>query len=101
MNMQQMVQAMNKMQRQYEKERKVLDEKEFKYVANGAVEVVLKGDNTLSSITFVDPEILKEDPEMVQDMIKLAFDGAKDLLDKAEEELANKFQKNAMGGLPF
>ena len=101
MNMQQMVQAMNKMQRQYEKERKVLDEKEFKYVANGAVEVVLKGDNTLSSITFVDPEILKEDPEMVQDMIKLAFDGSKDLLDKAEEELANKFQKSAMGGLPF
>ena len=101
MNMQQMVQAMNKMQRQYEKERKVLDEKEFKYIANGAVEVVLKGDNTLSSITFVDPEILKEDPEMVQDMIKLAFDGAKDLLDKAEEELANKFKKSAMGGLPF
>ncbi len=101
MNMQQMVQAMNKMQRQYEKERKVLDAQEFKYVANGAVEVILKGDNSLVSVTFVDPEILKEDPEMVQDMIKLAFDGAKDLVDKADEELANKFQKSAMGGLPF
>lgn len=101
MNMQQMVQAMTKMQRQYEKERAILDKQEFKYVANGAVEVIIKGDYTLSSVTFVDPEILKEDPEMVQDMIKLAFDGAKELIDEAEEELAKKFQKNSMGGLPF
>lgn len=101
MNMQQMVQAMTKMQKQYEKERKVLDQKEFKYVANGAVEVIIQGDYTLKSVTFVDPEILKEDPEMIQDMIKLAFDGAKNLLDEAEEELAAKFQKNAVGGLPF
>lgn len=101
MNMQQMVQAMTKMQRQYEKERKLIDEKEFKYTANGAVEVVLKGNNTLVSVTFIDQDLLKEDPEMVQDMIKLAFDGAKNLVDQAEEELAAKFQKNAVGGLPF
>lgn len=101
MNMQQMIQAMNKAQRQYEKEKKILDEKDFVYTANGAVEVTLKGDYSLKEIKFVDADILKEDKEMVEDMIKLAFEGAKQLVDKASDELAEKLQKSTAGGLPF
>ena len=101
MNMQQMIQTMNKLQKQFEKERTILDEKEFEFTANGAVKVVLKGNYELVSVTFVDPEILKEDPEMVQDMIKIAYDGVKGLIEEAEDELSEKFNKTAKGGLPF
>ena len=101
MNMQQMIQAMNKVQRQYEKDKKVLDEKSFEYTANGAVKVTLKGDYSMVGIEFSDSEVLKEDAETVSDLIKLAYDGAKALVDKAGEELIEKYQKNAPGGLPF
>lgn len=101
MNMQQMIQAMNKVQRQYEKDKKVLDEKSFEYTANGVVTITLKGDYSMVGVSFADPEVLKEDPEMVSDLIKLAYDGAKALVDKAGEELLEKYQKNAAGGLPF
>ena len=73
MNMQQMIQAMNKVQRQYEKDKKVLDEKSFEYTANGAVKVTLKGDYSMVGIEFSDPEVLKEDAETVSDLIKLAY----------------------------
>lgn len=101
MNMQQMIQAMNKVQRQYEKDKKVLDDKSFEYTANGVVTVTLKGDYSMVGISFADPDVLKEDPEMVSDLIKLAYDGAKALIDKANDELVEKYQKNATGGLPF
>ncbi len=101
MNMQQMIQAMNKVQRQYEKDKKVLDDKSFEYTANGVVTVTLKGDYSMFGISFADPDVLKEDPEMVSDLIKLAYDGAKALIDKANDELVEKYQKNAAGGLPF
>lgn len=101
MNMQQMIQAMNKVQRQYEKDKKVLDDKSFEYTANGVVTVTLKGDYSMVGISFADPDVLKEDPEMVSDLIKLAYDGAKALIEKANDELVEKYQKNAAGGLPF
>lgn len=102
MNIQQIVQRMNKMQKEYEKKKAVLDEQEFTYTANGAIEVTLKGDYSLVGIKFIDQEILKEDPEMVQDMTKLAFDGAKDAVDEAGEKLAESLQKSAgVGGMPF
>ena len=37
MNMQQMVQQVQKMQRMYEKEHKILEETEFNYIANGVI----------------------------------------------------------------
>ena len=84
MNMQQMVQAMQKMQRQYEKEHKVLEE---------TLEMV--------SLEFIDQELLKDDPEMVSDMIKLAYNGARDQINDAEDALAAKFQQNNKGGMMF
>ena len=101
MNMQQMVQAMQKMQRQYEKEHKVLEETEFEYTANGAVKIVLKGNLEMVSLEFIDQELLKDDPEMVSDMIKLAYNGARDQINDAEDALAAKFQQNNKGGMIF
>ena len=101
MNMQQMVQAMQKMQRQYEKEHKILEETEFEYTANGAVKIVLKGNLEMVSLEFLDPELLKDDSEMVADMIKLAYESARDQINDAEDALAKKFQQNSKGGMMF
>ncbi|MBP5694796.1 MAG: YbaB/EbfC family nucleoid-associated protein [Bacilli bacterium] len=97
MNMQQMVQAMQKMQRQYEKEHKMLEETDFEYTANGAVKIVLKGNLEMVSLEFLDEELLKDDPEMVSDMIKLAYQGARSQIQAAEDALEAKFQQNAKG----
>ena len=101
MNMQQMVQAMQKLQRQYEKGHKLLEEKEFTYTANGAIRVVLKGNLEMVDIEILDDDLLKEKEDLVE-MIKLAYNGCKDQINEAEEELANKFQQaNHKGGFPF
>ena len=101
MNMQQMVQAMQKLQRQYEKEHKLLEEKEFTYTANGAIKITLKGNLEIVDIEILDDELLKEKEDLVE-MIKLAYNGCKDEVNNAEEELADKFQQaNRKGGFPF
>lgn len=101
MNMQQMVQAMQKLQRQYEKEHKLLEEKEFTNTANGAVTVTMKGNLDIVSIEILDDDLLKEKEDLVE-MIKLAYNGCKEQINDAEEALADKFQQaNRRGGFPF
>ncbi len=101
MNMQQMVQAMQKLQRQYEKEHKLLEEKEFTNTANGAVTVTMKGNLDIVSIEILDDDLLKEKEDLVE-MIKLAYNGCKEQINDAEEALADKFQQaNRKGGFPF
>ncbi|HBP44216.1 MAG TPA: hypothetical protein DEA28_03495 [Firmicutes bacterium] len=100
MNMQQMVQSMQKLQRQYEKEHKLLEEKEFTYTANSAIKLTLKGDMTFVSLEFLDKDILdKENADIISDMIKLAYDHIKEEINKAEEEIASKFK--VPGGFGF
>ena len=53
------------------------------------------------SLEFIDQELLKDDPEMVSDMIKLAYNGARDQINDAEDALAAKFQQNNKGGMMF
>lgn len=101
MNMQQMVQAMQKLQRQYEKEHKLQEEKEFTNTANGAISVTLKGNLEMVNIEILDDELLKEKEDLIE-MIKIAYNGCKDQISEAEDELANKFQQaNRTGGFPF
>ncbi len=101
MNMQQIVQQMTKMQRLYEKEHKQIEDKEYEFVANGVVKVVLKGNYELVSIEFIDKDAVKEDPEMVEDMIKIAYNGCKEQIESDEQTLADKFKKTAGGGMMF
>lgn len=100
MNMQQMIQAMNKMQRQYQKDLDILAEKEFEFTANGAVKIILTGSMDIVSIEFLDDDVL-EDKEMLQDMIKNAYAGAKQLVNDEENKLQEKYQGLAKGGMPF
>ncbi len=97
---QQMIQQMQRTQREFERKQKELDEKEFEYTANGAVKVVLKGNMDFVSIEFLDKDLLNQDDEdMLKDMIKLAYDGCKDLIDEANEKLASSFKINGMPGM--
>ena len=100
MNIQQMIQAMNKMQRQYQKDLDALADREFEYTANGAVKVTLKGSMEMVSIEFLDNDVL-EDKDMLSDMIKGAYQGAKALINAEEDKIQAKYQSMAKGGMPF
>lgn len=100
MNMQQMVQQMQKMQRQYEKDHKIIEETSFSYTANGAVKLTLKGDMSFESIEFLDKDILdKENEEMISDMIKVAYENVRKQVLDEEDKLAEKYK--SLGSLGF
>ena len=53
------------------------------------------------NIEILDDELLKEKEDLIE-MIKIAYNGCKDQISEAEDELANKFQQaNRTGGFPF
>lgn len=101
MNMQQMLQQVKKMQREYEKQHKILEETIFEGSANGVVKVYLKGDFTIDRIEILDDDILnKDDKDTLEESIKLAYQSAKDQIMSKEDELTAKFQKQP-GGMLF
>jgi len=101
MNMQQMIQAVQKMQREYSKEHAKLEETSFEYTANGLVKCVLKGNFTLEKLEILDPEALTSDnKEMLEEMIALAYNNCKDQIMAKEDELSAKYQKGP-GGMPL
>lgn len=99
MNMQQMVQAVQKMQREYEKAHKILEETSFEYTANGLVKCTLKGNFTMEKIEILDKDALS-DQDLIESTIILAYNGCKDKIMDEEDKLANKF-KGMNGGFPF
>ena len=101
MNMQQMVQAMQKTQREFNKEYAKLEAKEFKANANGVVEVVVMGDLSLKAVNILDDSILsKENKEELSDMICLAYKKCQEEIQKESDEISNKFKQGA-GGMMF
>ena len=81
MNMQQLMAQAQKMQRELQKAKDALAEKEFTVNKAGAVTVTVKGDKTVQKID-IDKDAL-EDKEMVEDMIVMALN---ELFDKIDEE---------------
>jgi len=99
--MQQMVQAMQKAQREFNKEYAKIEAKEYVGNANGAVEVKVMGDLSLKEVNILDDDLLKpENKEELSDMIVLAFTKCKEQITKESDELQAKFQKGA-GGMMF
>ena len=97
MNMQQLMAQAQKMQRELQKAKEALAEKEFTVNKAGAVTVTVKGDKSVQKIE-IDKDAL-EDKEMVEDMIVMAlnelFDKIDEENDAIEERLAGR------GGLDF
>ncbi len=102
MDFQKMVQAMQKVQRAYEKERGQLEEKEYSHTVSGAISITLKGNMTLVKLEILDDSLLSvENKEMLIDMITLAYTTVKDQIMKEDEELSAKYQNQSALGQMF
>ena len=102
MDFQRMIQQMQKVQRTYEKERKVLEEKEYSHTVSGAISITLKGNMTLVKLEILDDSLLSADnKDMLIDMISLAYTNVKDQIMKEDEELADKYQNQSTLGRMF
>ncbi|MFA6755386.1 MAG: YbaB/EbfC family nucleoid-associated protein [Bacilli bacterium] len=101
MNMQQMVQAMQRTKREYEKDYAKLEAKSFTENANGAVEVTLKGDFTLENINVLDNDLLKpENKDELTQMIILAYTKCKEAIGKESDAISAKYS-SPNGGMGF
>jgi DNA-binding YbaB/EbfC family protein len=90
-NMQQLMKQAQQMQKKMEDAQKELEAKEVTGTAGGGmVTVVATGKKTLKSIK-IEPEILKEDPEMVEDLIVAAVNQAMQQVDELTQ--------NTLGGI--
>lgn len=86
MNMQAMLMQAQKIQRELQKARAELASKEFVVEKGGAVKVTVLGNKTVKEVG-IDDNALKEDKEMVQDMIVLAINEAQEQIKAAEEDI--------------
>lgn len=85
-NMQQLMKQAQQMQKKMEDAQRELEAKEVTGTAGGGmVTVVATGKKTLKSIK-IEPEILKEDPEMVEDMIVAAVNQAMQQVDDLTQD---------------
>lgn len=101
MNMQQMLQQVKKLQREYEKAHKVLEETTFEGTSSGLIKVYLKGDFTLEKVEILDADALKDgDKDILEESITLAYKDAKEKIMAEEEKLNAQFQKMP-GGMFF
>ena len=98
MNMQQMMIQAQKMQRELQKLKDELAQKEFTVSKGGAVTVTLTGDKTVKSISVDKDAFDPDNKEMVEEMIALAINEALSQISEAEEQINSKIT-GGMGGL--
>ena len=100
MNMQQLMQQAQKMQREMEKAQKDLEAKEFEIVsAGGGIKVTITGSKVVKNIEIDEDIIDPEEKEMLQDMIVVAINEAISLVIKEEQKILAKQQANMR--MPF
>lgn len=88
--MQQMLMQAQRMQRELEKARAALAEQEFSVSKGGMVELVMKGDRTISSLS-IDPDALDaENKEMLEDAISMALNEALEQIQEASDAIEEK-----------
>ncbi len=97
MNMQQLMAQAQKMQRELQKAKDALAEKEFTVNKAGAVTVTVKGDKTVQKID-IDKDAL-EDKEMVEEMIVMALNELYEQIDEENDAIEEKLA--GRGGLGF
>ena len=69
MNMQQMIQQANKMQRELQKAKEALAEKEFTLSKGGLVTIVMAGDKNIRSINIEKDALEADNKEMIEETI--------------------------------
>ena len=98
MNMQQMIAQAQRMQRELQKAKDALKEKEFKVSKGGAVTVIVMGSKQIKSIDIDKDALSIENKEMIEEMIALAVNEANVQIDKENEEIEEKITGRS-GGL--
>jgi len=88
--MQAMLMQAQKMQRELNKAKEELANKEFTVTKGGVVKVVVLGDKTIQEIVIEEDAMNKEDKEMVEESMGLAINEAMEQIDKANEEINEK-----------
>ncbi len=97
MNMQSLMAQAQKIQRDISKKKEELDKAEFEGKSEW-VNIVLYGNKTIKSIRVLREELTdKDDIEMLQDMLKIAFDDAIKQIDSEYERVMGPYAN--MGGL--
>ena len=100
MNMQQLMQQAQKMQREMEKAQKDLEAKEFEIIsAGGGIKVIITGKKLIKNIEIDEDIIDPEEKEMLQDMIVVAINEAISKVVSEEQKIVARQQANMR--LPF
>ena len=95
MNMQQLMQQAQKMQREMEKAQKDLEAKEFEIIsAGGGIKVTITGAKVVKNIEIDEDIIDPEEKEMLQDMIVVAINEAISLVINEEQKILARQQAN-------
>lgn len=99
MNMQQMVQQAQRIQRELQKAMKQLEEKEFEISKAGMVTVKMYGSNKIISVVVDEDAFEKENKEMIEDMIAAAINELMDQIAAEKEAIEEKItgQKGGFG----
>jgi DNA-binding YbaB/EbfC family protein len=94
MNMQQLMQQAQKMQRQMKENQEKMEKTDFEGLAGGgAVSIVMNGLYVVKSVK-IKPELAdKDEVDMLQDMLVVAFNNAKEKIDSS-----NRSNLGTMGG---
>ena len=87
MNMQAMLAQAQKMQRDLKRAHEELAEKEFVVSKNGLVTVTVYGDKQLKSVDIDEDALEKDNKEMIEEAIVLAYNDALEQIENAIEEI--------------
>ena len=96
MNMQQMMAQAQKMKRELQKALNELATQEFTVNKNGAVTITMLGNGELKSVN-IDNDAVKDDKEMVEDLIVAGVNELKAQIKKAEGDI-NESITGSRGG---
>lgn len=100
MNINQLMQQAQKMQKDMAKAQKELDEKLFEFTSNGgAIKLSIYGNRRVEKIEIDKDAVDPEDKEMLEDMIKIAINDAMEAIDKENEKLQAKLSSGMR--MPF
>lgn len=98
--MQQMIMQAQKMQRDLQKALAALDEKEFKVLKNGMVELTVLGSKKIQKLDIDADALDPENKEMLEEAIAMAFDEAIEQIESERAAIESKITGRA-GGFGF
>ena len=100
MNMQNLIQQAQKIQREMQKEKEELYETVFKISKNGIVTLEIYGNKTIKAINIEPDALEKDNKEMIETAIKTGLDDIYNAIDQKEVEIEEKYSKTP-GGFGF